>query len=219
MTTNPQSPSRRKFLGRGCLTAAAIGVTVCGGGTAAALYQPKINLITNSYGKNEMNNRVLILYATKAGSTAEIAAKMGEVLASQNLSADVRPVAKAGDLTPYRTIILGSAIRMGRVLPEVQSFVQANQSVLQQKSFNMFVVCMTLNEDTPANRQVVSAYLDPVRALANPASEGLFAGVIDPSKVSLLERLLMAAMKVPQGDFRKWDQITAWAQAIPASLS
>ncbi len=217
MTTQPSS--RRGFLRRGCLTTAAIGITVIGGGTAAALYQPKIDRPTTSYGATTMQDRVLIAYATRAGSTAEIAVKIGETLSKQNRSVDVLPVAKVGDLSSYRAVILGSAIRMGSVLPEVLKFVQNNQAALQQKSFSPFVVCMTLVDDTAANHATVSAYLDPLRTLVKPASEGLFAGVLAPGKVKLIERLIMSAMKVPVGDFRKWDQITAWADGLSASLN
>lgn len=61
------------------------------------------------------------------------------------------------------------------------------------------------------NRKTVSPHMDPVHALVNPANEGLFAGVIDPSKVSLIDKLAIKVIKAPIGDFRKWDQIDAWA--------
>jgi menaquinone-dependent protoporphyrinogen oxidase len=129
---------------------------------------------------------------------------------------DVLPVEKAGDLSAYQAVVLGSAIRMGQLLPEVVKFVEANQAVLQQKSFNVFFLCMTLEKDTPENRQTVSAYLEPLRALVKPASEGMFAGVMEPKKLSLLERMMMKAMKTPVGDFRNWEQINAWAQSAAA---
>jgi hypothetical protein len=34
--------------------------------------------------------------------------------------------------------------------------------------------------------------------------------------LSLVERLLMKAMKTPVGDYRNWDQINAWAQSVAA---
>ena len=86
---------------------------------------------------------------------------------------------------------------------------------MQQKLFSLFILCMTLHKDTAENRKQVSAYLDPVRAVARPASEGLFAGVMDPSKLKLYERLIVMAMKVPNGDYRNWDQIGAWTESLP----
>jgi len=163
-----------------------------------------------------MDKKILITYASKAGSTAETAARMGEMLAGQNAQVDVLPVEKVGDLSAYHAVLLGSAIRMGQLLPEVVKFVEANQAALQQKAFNVFFLCMTLEKDTPENRQTVSAYLEPVRALVKPASEGMFAGVMEPKKLSLLERMMMKAMKTPVGDFRNWEQINAWAQSAAA---
>lgn len=205
--------SRRNFLKTSGITAAALGITVCGGGALASI-SPKIEMQSASYGEKTMDKKILITYASKAGSTAETAARMGEMLAGQNAQVDVLPVEKAGDLSAYQAVVLGSAIRMGQLLPEVVKFVEANQAVLQQKSFNVFFLCMTLEKDTPENRQTVSAYLEPVRALVKPASEGMFAGVMEPKKLSLLERMMMKAMKTPVGDFRNWEQINAWAQSL-----
>lgn len=212
--------SRRRFLKTGCITAAAVGVTVCGGGAAlAAADQPKIILPSYTYGDQSMdnNNRILLAYDSKAGSTAEVAARIGEILSKHALAVDVLPVAKVTGLTPYRSVIVGSAIRAGKVLPDITAFVQKNQSALQQKSLSLFVVCLTLKDDTAENRKIVAAYLDPLRALVKPAAEGLFAGVMNLQKLGFVERLMMKMMKSPEGDFRKWDQIEAWAESLAAA--
>ena len=72
-------------------------------------------------------------------------------------------------------------------------------------------------DDTEENRKTVSAYLEPLRALVKPASEGLFAGVMDMKKLPLFERLIIKMMKAPEGDFRDWTQISAWAESVPVS--
>ncbi len=74
-----------------------------------------------------MENRILIAYATKAGSTAGIAQRVGEVLARRGTVVDVLPVAKVGDLAPYRAVVLGSAIRLGKLLPEAMAFIELHQ--------------------------------------------------------------------------------------------
>lgn len=212
---SPQT-SRRSFLKKGVIATVAIGVTACGGTALAASYQPPVDLPSFNYGEKTMTQRTLVTYASKAGSTAEVAARIGETLAKRGAAVDVLPIGKVTDLTPYSTVVVGSAIRMGRVMPEAKSFIEKNQAALQKKSFSTFVVCLTLKDDTAENRTAVAAYLDPVRALVKPASEGLFAGVLNPNKIGLLDRLIMMAMKTPEGDFRKWDQITAWAEGVAA---
>lgn len=208
---NGQPTSRRRFLRKGCITAAAVGITLTGGGALAMTYQPPFDKPELILGDETMQNRILVAYATKAGTTAEIAARIGETISQKNQTVDVLPISRVKDLSGYSAVVIGSAIRMGSVLPEVKSFVEKNQAVLGQKPFSMFVACMTLNEDTEANRKTVSAYLDPVRALVKPATEGLFAGKMDLGKLPLFEQLLIRMMKAPRGDFRNWEQINAWA--------
>jgi menaquinone-dependent protoporphyrinogen oxidase len=205
--------TRRRFLKTGCVVTAAVGVTACGGFALAASYQPKIDQPSVSYGTKTAANRFLVTYASKAGSTAETAARMGELISGHNLAVDVLPVGQVTDLTPYRSVVLGSAIRAGKVLPEAMTFIEKNQAALQQKPFSLFVLCATLATDNADTRKTVAAYLDPVRAVVTPTREGLFAGVLDPNKLPLLERLMVFFMKAPEGDFRKWDQINAWGES------
>jgi menaquinone-dependent protoporphyrinogen oxidase len=210
----PTQITRRKFLNKGCLIAAGAGIAVCAGGGVFAAYQPKIDQPSASYGDPASRQRVLLAYATKAGSTAEVAVKMGQLLAQRSLQVDVRPLASVTDLAPYQTVVLGSPIRVGKLLPEALTFIQHNQAALQQKAFSVFILCMTLATDNADNRKKVSAYLDPVRALVKPAHEGLFAGVMDLNKLKGIERLMIMAMKTPIGDYRQWDQISAWTENI-----
>jgi len=66
-------------------------------------------------------------------------------------------------------------------------------------------------------RAKVSAFLDPVRAIVKPGKEGLFAGKMDYSKITFLDRLIAKMVKSVEGDWRDWDQIRAWAAgAVPA---
>jgi menaquinone-dependent protoporphyrinogen IX oxidase len=58
----------------------------------------------------------------------------------------------------------------------------------------------------------VSDYLQPVREIYQPDREAFFAGQLDYSRLSLVEGALMKyAIKAPEGDFRDWDEIRAWA--------
>lgn len=207
--------SRRQFLKTGCLAAVAVGVTVCGGGAIVANIKPKIDLPQTTSTSTENKKRVLIAYATKAGSTAETAARMGETLTKKGLSIDVLPVSQVKDITPYETVVVGSAIRMGSVLPEVKTFIETNQAALSQKTYGLFILCLTLSTKDDASRQKTAAFLDPIRTIVTPASEGLFAGVMNPDKLTLLDRTIaVTMMKSPVGDFRDWDGINSWIEKL-----
>jgi len=217
VNTTTTSTSRRKFLRGGCLAAAAAGLTLCGGGALAAAYQPRIDLPAESLGAPGAKGRILVAYATKAGSTAETALRIAETLANSGAAVDVCPAGAAPDPAGYSAVILGSAIRIGNILPEALDFVQNNLTALKAVHFSVFILCMTLAEDSEANRQTVSAYLDPLRALIRPAEEGLFAGMMDLSRLKLYERAMILAMKTPTGDFRDWGKINSWAESAVRS--
>jgi menaquinone-dependent protoporphyrinogen oxidase len=110
--------------------------------------------------------------------------------------------------------MVGSAIRIGAWLPEAVEYVKSHQAALQGKTTAFFLVCLTLKDNTPENQQIVQAYLDPVRALVKPQQEGFFAGKFFYKEHSLLERLLGRVIKIPEGDFRNWDTIRAWAEQV-----
>ena len=57
---------------------------------------------------------------------------------------DVLPVQEVKDLSPYRAVVVGSAIQAAQWLPEAMQFVQAHQGELARKPFAAFLVCMTL---------------------------------------------------------------------------
>lgn len=162
-----------------------------------------------------MDKRVLVVYASKAGSTAEIAEKIGEALAERSFAVDVLPISMVKNLSQYRAIILGSAIRTGKILPEAMSFIQKNQDMLHTVPFSLFAVCLTLKKDDEINRKTVREYLEPVFQLIEPVSVGLFAGALNLRRLGMVERMMIKALKAAEGDFRKWDQIETWAHAIP----
>jgi flavorubredoxin len=88
--------------------------------------------------EENMEEQVLIAYATKYGATAEIAEKIGEVLRGAGLAADVRTVENAGDLGAYRAVILGSAVYIGQWRKEAARFLKDNEVVLAQKPVWIF---------------------------------------------------------------------------------
>ncbi len=127
------------------------------------------------------------------------------------------------DLTPYRAVVAGSAIQGKRWLPEAMRFVQTHQAALAQKPFAAFLVCMTLAMNNGKYHDFVAGFLEPVRALVKPVSEGYFAGVLDISKVpSFANRLkfrLSVAMGVwSEGDHRDWNAIHVWADSLRVLL-
>ncbi len=133
-----------------------------------------------------MSSRILVAYASRAGSTGGVAESIGETLAVSGTKVEVRRMREVHDLTPYCAVVAGSAIHGGKWLPEAMRFLQAQQATLARKPFAVFLVCATMSSPTESFRQGVGTWMDPVRALVRPLSEGLFAGALDASKLPLI---------------------------------
>jgi menaquinone-dependent protoporphyrinogen oxidase len=209
--------TRRKFLQIAGVTLAASAFT-CYGLGALATQPPQINFVeTQPQGDSSMK-KILVAYASKAGSTSEVAQAIGETLSAKGASVEVLQAKHVKDVTAYQAVIIGSAIRVGQWLPEAVNFVKEHQAELRKRPTAYFLVSGTLKDNTPEVTQKVGAAFDPVRGVIEPVSMGLFAGKMDFSKLSFLDRTIAKAVGSVEGDWRNWDAIRAWAaQALPAT--
>ncbi len=129
------------------------------------------------------------------------------------------------DIAPYRAVVAGSAIHGAKWLPEAMQFLQVHRSELSRKPFAAFMVCITLGrKDADKLRAGVAEWMEPVRALVKPRSEGLFAGCLDFSKLPVTSdtlglRLATALGALPKGDRRDWNAIRAWAAGLAGKLN
>ena len=163
----------------------------------------------------DRKSKILIAYASRLGSTGDVAQAIGEELTARGNVVDVKLVKDVRDISPYRTILVGSAVRMGRWLPEAVEFLEHNVNSLASKPVSYFTVCMTMHQDTPGNRARAQTITSAARSVREPAAEGFFGGRMDFDKLSFMEQTILRAKKTPEGDFRDWDVIRAWGQQIP----
>jgi menaquinone-dependent protoporphyrinogen oxidase len=164
-----------------------------------------------------MKKRILIAYATRCGSAGGVADAIGQVLSIGGAAVDVSLVKDVNNLSPYQAVIVGSAIRMGKWLPEAVDFVKTHQERLSRVPVAYFAVCMTMKDDMAENRRKALSYLDPVRkqfSQVKPVDIGLFAGAVDYKKLSFAYGLILKVKGVPEGDFRNWEAIQTWAAGV-----
>jgi menaquinone-dependent protoporphyrinogen oxidase len=165
-----------------------------------------------------VQGRILVTYASKAGSTAEVAVVIGEVLSGRGYAVDVKPIQENPSVAGYQAVIVGSAIRMGNWLPAAVEFVKNNQDYLSQTP-TAFFTCHRLNTgDDETSRRTREAYTAPVRLILTPQAEVFFSGDMDYSKLKFVDRTLAKAVEkathTPAGDYRDWSKIRAWAGTV-----
>lgn len=165
-----------------------------------------------------MNNKILVAYASKSGSTVDVAQTIGKSLSSKGAPVDVRPIKSVTNLDGYRAVVIGSGVRMGQWLPEAVEFVKKNQPKLSQLPTAFFTVHLLNTGDDEESRKKREAYTEPVRQIVMPKTETFFAGRLNFSKLSLFELLISKAMNAKEQDLRDWNKIRAWAEGLYPTL-
>jgi menaquinone-dependent protoporphyrinogen oxidase len=163
----------------------------------------------------KMKKSVLVTYASKYGSTGGVADAIGKELCAKGVNADVVLIENARDVRSYQGVVIGSAIYKGKWMSEAIDFVTENQDILCQMRVAYFLVCMTLSRPTEKNRAQVLSYMDPILKAVpkiKPVGIGTFAGALNYSNLSWLNKKILKSKGSPEGDFRDWNAIRAWAR-------
>jgi len=165
-----------------------------------------------------MGARILVVYASRCGSTEEIAREIGRVIAASGVEADVKRVGEVADLGGYAGVVVGSAVRMGRWLPGALRFVRGRQASLARLRAACFTVGASLRDGTEESRRRLERAAEPARAALDPVDEAFFAGKVDRSRLGRVWRLVLDLARAPEGDFRDWGAIRAWASGLAGKL-
>ena len=208
--------TRRKFL---IGTGAVVGTSVvaCSGLGILATAQPAVEFSQSSCIKERnMTQKILVTYASRAGTTDEVAESISQVLCDAGASVDVRPVKDVTDLSPYSAVILGSAIYMGGWMSDATKFVEKHRELLSQMPVATFTVCMLMVDNPAQHQQLIAAHFTESEQQPHiqPVSNGLFAGRIDYGKLPFLHKTIAKMMKAEEQDARDWDAIRAWSGTL-----
>ncbi len=165
-----------------------------------------------------MVGRILVVYASRAGSTAEIAREIGAVISATGIAVDVHAVSDVAEVKGYDSVVIGAPVYMGRVVSEIAVFVREHRAALEQMPVAAFVVGGSLTDRSEQSlawaRELMEKALGPVIA----CEIGLFAGHIDTSRMSISQRMSIRCLGVRAGDFRDWEMIREWAGKLPGKL-
>lgn len=168
-----------------------------------------------------MDKKVLVTYATYYGTTRDVAQAIAKTVAEHGFSVDVVSAREAHEATSYDAVIVGSAVRGGKIHDDVLHFLENHEAELSKIPVAYFVCCMTMHDDNPETRYHAEGYLAEVFnkvSKVKPISIGFFGGVLEMKRLDWLARLVVKALRAPEGDYRNWDAIIHWSEAVAESI-
>lgn len=160
--------------------------------------------------------KILVTYASKHGSTGEIAEAITGELRKCGLDADTQEVDEVASIRGYDAVVLGSAIYAGNWLPEAKHFVEQHRTELGKRPVWLFSSgpLGMENMQPVVGPENVNTSIDdtPIR------DHYIFFGKLDPNDLGFVERLMTMGVGAPYGDFRDWEEIRQWARSIAGEL-
>jgi len=159
---------------------------------------------------------VLVVYASRMGSTREIAEAIGAQLTSRGFLVAVTAAADAAPARSFDAVVLGSAVYLGRWDADAVDYLRRESDDLIGRPTWLFQSGPTGPVKEKSRRQTHRAVRRLCRqiGLAEPVT---FAGNLDHCRAQgWLARWVSNGELA--GDFRDWDLIRAWADAIADQL-
>jgi menaquinone-dependent protoporphyrinogen oxidase len=167
---------------------------------------------------------VVVVYASRYGSTKGIAEFIAGRLRERGLGAEAQSVDARPDPGRYDAVVLGSAVYLGRWMKDAVEFAQRNREVLAGRPVWLFSSGpLTLREGvTVDDPDVVPTDIAALGEALRPRDHRVFFGALDPGRLGFAQRAMRklpaARAVLPEGDFRDWPQVEAWADGIAATL-
>jgi menaquinone-dependent protoporphyrinogen oxidase len=156
--------------------------------------------------------KVLVVVASKHGSTREIAETIAQELQTELLQVELKAPEEVKDISGYDAVVLGSAIYAGSWLPEAKAFAATNQVALSKMPVWVFS-SGPLGAETPQPPPDSHTLMEPLSNVS-VRDHQVFVGKLDSKDLGLAEKLIVKAVHAPYGDFRNWEDIRGWARAI-----
>ena len=167
-----------------------------------------------------MPTSVLVAYATKYGSTQEVAEAVAAALRESGLTVAVQPAREVRTLEGYDAVVLGAALYMYKWHKDALSFLSRHRKALAERPVAVFALGPVHAPRDEKEWQNSRAQLDKELAKypwLKPVAVEILGGKFDPKKLSF--PMNKFAGKEPPSDARDWTAIRAWAGDISKLLS
>lgn len=161
--------------------------------------------------------KILVTYASKHGSTAEISEAIADEIRSQGHEVDCVTTDRASDVAGYDAVVLGSAVYMKRWRREARQFLSRERRVLADRPLWVF-------SSGPFGEEPDSAWSEPADVVRTIEKLGardhvVFGGRLPLLPKNFIERSIARSTPSETSDLRDWEEIRRWAAQIAAELA
>ena len=162
---------------------------------------------------------VLVAYASKRGSTAEIAETIAATLRREGLGVCLERCENVRSLEPYDAVVLGSAVYMKRWRGDARDFLKKHRKPLRQMPFWVF---SSGPVGDPANDN--PGWTEPPKIAERVEELGgkdhtVFGGCLPSEPMGFMEKARVQGVPTKYRDRRDWTQIRQWAHQISSDLA
>jgi menaquinone-dependent protoporphyrinogen oxidase len=161
---------------------------------------------------------VLVAYASKYGSTREVANAIAVRLRERGIETDVRAARDVDSLDGHDAVVFGGALYFFRLVREGRRFLSRHRKALSAVPVAVFGVGPI--EDTQQHYLDARGHLDKSlnkRRDFSPVAVTIFGGALDPTGLRFPDAN-PATKKLPPVDLRDWKAIDAWADSLPEAF-
>jgi menaquinone-dependent protoporphyrinogen oxidase len=192
-------------------------------------------------------SRVLVAYATRHGSTKDVADAVAEELRASGIDADVQDVKQAANPAAYDAVIVGGPMIRGWHKDALE-YVRCNAAALRSRPLAVFITAASLTETNTEVVEEVPIFKDPwlvkqprqadklrykeryarpehylgdivQRTGVRPQTAAFFGGSLDLTTMSVFDKLfVLVIVGAKPGDQRNWRAIRGWAREVAPTL-
>ncbi len=194
------------------------------------------------------SGRVLLVCATRHGSTTEVADAVAEELRAAGYDVDQRPASQAPSPAGYDAVVVGGPMIMGWHR-QAMRYVTSHRTELQTVPTALFITAASLTDTGETEVEGVPIVKDPWLAKApgtpgklryreryalpshylgdvlkkaaplRPRTVAFFGGCLDLTTMNVLEKLfVLLVVSATPGDGRHWELIRSWAAGLADEL-
>lgn len=161
-----------------------------------------------------MTPKVLVAYASKHGTTREVAESIAGTLRECRLAVEIEDAAHVHDISRYDVVVVGGGLYMGKWHADARHLLKRHRQELAGKHLAVF----GMGPDSLEESKVAESRTQLERALVatpeiEPIAVAVFGGALTP------KTWRFPFNRLPAFDARDWDAIRGWAEEVAAKLT